>query len=1110
MANNIDKEFLVGFVEEAKSYLPTIIQGLGTFQKDHENLEPLEKSYRLVHTIKGAAAMVGLAAFSHIIYCLEEALEDIVAENLSRDKQTFSLVFQTLSQIEIYLDSVTTGSINERVLLEDTTKAYRRLRGLPLEGDQEAVEAVLSEIEDDVQVVDEDDFLDEEGVSPELIEAFTFEAEDHLRNISLQLSELQKNNKDKKVLQDIRRGIHILKGAAGTIGLQTIADLCHRMEDLLDRLYDNSVEMTADCVDLLCSTADTLEDLVIDENEVPPQQLQDLQMLYGYLLGEITDPESYLVEEESVEVVTDAESTDNKDLFDLDFELDEDILPELLEAFNLEAEDHLRNISLQLTELSNNENDKNVLQDIRRGVHTLKGAAGTIGVKSISTLSHMMEDVLDQLYDDRRTMDSSTMDLLCESSDALEDMLNDEESSNLLESLQLRYQKLLGQPSLSPKKKPPVDDIESLGEEKVFDLTEIAAQYQEKEELAKTEIVEEPATPRKPGEVVRVPIERLDDLVKLVSELVITRTVFEQRLGLLSSEVDELHSSINRLERLSGKLETQYEVEALGSGQIALTEHVTNHEDFDDLEFDRYTEFHLLTRELAETNSDIRTVGNDLSNLIGDFDSTLNRQSRISSELQEKLMRARMVPLANLTTRFHRAVRVVARPQGKQVKLVIEGENIELDKTVLEDMGDPLLHIIRNAVDHGIEPPELRLAMGKSEEGELRLQAYHEGNQVVIRVSDDGSGLDTQLLRATAVRNGFVSEADSGDLTDSELHSLIFAPGFSTADKISQISGRGVGMDIVKENVQKLKGTVTVESNAGKGTSFTIRLPMTMAVTKALLVRSNHEMFALPLGAVNQILRIGKDEIENIGQEKIIRIGGQVYPILRLGEVLNLKQPSDTSELRQPLLIIQAGEKQIALIVDQIIQGTEIVIKPLGDHLQHVHGISGATLMGDGSVVLIINTAELIQEQIQAVDHGRIMRTDTMVTARRPLDIMIVDDSVSVRRVVSNLIKNAGWKPVTAKDGLEAMSLVQQAPRPPDLMLVDIEMPRMDGFELTATLRSLPQYKKLPIIMLTSRTGEKHRRKGFEAGVTEYITKPYQDDVLLNMIRRCVSEAKGG
>ncbi len=1097
MANNIDKEVIVGFVEEAKSYLPTILQGLESFQKDQSSQESLEKAHRLLHTIKGAAAMMGLAAFSHIVYCVEDALEDIIAGNLATDREAFSLLFKTLSQIEGYLDSVASGSSKDHLMLDETTRAYRRMRGLPVEGDQEAVASILSEIKQDATVA-EDDFLDDEDVSAELLEAFSFEAEDHLRNVSLQLGELEKNTADKSILQEVRRGIHILKGAAGTIGLRDIASLCHRMEDMLDQLYEDSITMTSDSMDLLCSTADTLEDLVVNEKEVTEQQLEHLQSRYASLLGDETPPAPQK---------TDSSSTAGSSELNLEYELDDDILPELLEAFNQEAEDHLRNISFQLTELNNNQDDKNVLQEIRRGVHTLKGAAGTIGIKDVAELSHLMEDVLDQLYDDRRNMDSATMDLLCESADTLDDMLSDETvPDERLPDLQQRYRTLLGQTS---PEKAAAAGIEPLGEEKVFDLTQFSEESLEKEGLKKSADKVEAVTPRKPGEVVRVPIDRLDDLVKLVSELVITRTIFEQRLGLLTSEVEELHSSINRLQRLSGKLETQYEVKALGSGQIALSDHSDSNDDFDDLEFDRYTEFHLLTRELAETSNDMKTVGSDLSNLIGDFDSALNRQSRISTELQEKLMRARMVPLANLTTRFHRAVRVVARPQGKLVKMVVEGENIELDKTVLEDMADPLLHIIRNAVDHGIEPPELRLAMGKSEEGELRLQAYHEGNQVVIRVSDDGSGIDPQILRAAAVEKGFLAEADSVELSDDELYSLIFLPGFSTAGEISQISGRGVGMDIVKENVNKLKGTVTVDSTSGQGTSFTVRLPMTMAVTQALLVRANREMFAIPLGAVNQILRVDKEEIENIGQEKIIRIAGQVYPIQRLGEVMSLKQGPDTSDMRQPMLIVQAGEKQIALIVDQIIKGTEIVIKPLGDHLRHVHGIGGATLMGDGSVVLIINPTELIQEPAQAIEQTKVILPASIAAAHRPLNIMIVDDSVSVRRVVSNLITNAGWKPTTAKDGMEALTIIQQAEQPPDLMLVDIEMPRMDGFELTTTLRSRDRYKKLPIIMLTSRAGEKHRKKGFKAGVTEYVTKPYRDEVLLTMIRRCVTDAKG-
>jgi chemosensory pili system protein ChpA (sensor histidine kinase/response regulator) len=527
------------------------------------------------------------------------------------------------------------------------------------------------------------------------------------------------------------------------------------------------------------------------------------------------------------------------------------------------------------------------------------------------------------------------------------------------------------------------------------------------------------------------------------------------------------------------------------------------------LEFDRYTEFHLLSRELVETASDIRTIGSEMSSLIGGFNSVLNRQSHLSSEIQDKLMRTRMVPLATLTTRLHRAVRVLTRHQGKLVDFVIEGEDIELDKSVLDKMADPILHLLRNAVDHGIEPSAQRQAKGKPERGSIVLRAYHAGNQVIIQVSDDGAGLLPQILRSAAIDGGFLSEARAAELSTEDLISLVFLPGFSTAGEVSEVSGRGIGLDIVKTNVDKLKGSVVLVSEPGRGTTFTIHLPMTLAVMQALLVRAHNELFAIPRSVVTKILRLEREEIVRTDEDPVVRVDEDVYPVVHLGKVLDLKQPGDEPGRHIPVLILDIGEKQIALVVDHIVGGREIVIMPLGSHTRRVHGIAGATLMGDGRVVLILNPSELVLEA-PLLDASAGSPDPTIPdVAHEALTIMIVDDSLSVRRVVSNLIKSAGWLPVVAKDGLEALEIIQRSGKPPDLILVDIEMPRMDGYELMSTLKAHQFYRNIPLVVLTSRAGDKHRRKALEVGASEYIVKPFQDEMLFNVIHQLVQESSG-
>ena len=356
--------------------------------------------------------------------------------------------------------------------------------------------------------------------------------------------------------------------------------------------------------------------------------------------------------------------------------------------------------------------------------------------------------------------------------------------------------------------------------------------------------------------------------------------------------------------------------------------------------------------------------------------------------------------------------------------------------------------------------------------------------------------------------SGYLKEAEAAAWTDEDLYSLIFLPGFTTASEVSEVSGRGVGLDILKSAVSRLKGTVHVDSAAGQGVTFTLRLPMTLAITRVLLVKAHSQTFAIPLGAVTQILRIEADRIERIGHEPVIRVEGRVLPAVRLGGALSLRTPEDASVRRHPVLVVQLGDRRFGLVVDQLLEAREVVVKTLGSLLQRVRSVTGATLMGDGSVVLIINPADLIEEADAAKSSQRAAPRTPAAQQSQAFDMLVVDDSLSVRRVLSSLITSVGWNPIAAKDGVEALEILQRSARRPDVVLLDIEMPRMDGYELTSTLRGQDVYRDLPIIILTSRAGEKHRKKAFDLGVTDYLVKPYQEETLLSVVRRVVRESR--
>ena len=611
-----------------------------------------------------------------------------------------------------------------------------------------------------------------------------------------------------------------------------------------------------------------------------------------------------------------------------------------------------------------------------------------------------------------------------------------------------------------------------------------------------------------------MPLARIDSLVREVGELIINRSSFEQRMSDFARCLEEMQRGVERMRNVSHDLDAKYGVGALGGRQRLWGDGASllpggrrltgkSNDEFDSLELDRYTEFHLLSRSLAETTTDIGTVGQELRTLMGDFEQLLGRQGRLSRDTQDQLMRMRLLPLATLADKLHRTVRVVAAQQHKEVEFLIQGGDTEIDKVVLEELADPLMHLLRNAVDHGLEDAATRQAAGKPERATIRVQAFQQGTQVVLRIVDDGRGLNFDAIRETAVRHGLITANEAANRSEEELSALIFLPGFSTAREITEVSGRGVGMDIVRDKVQKLKGTIRVDSQAGQGTTFTIRLPMTLAVTRALLLHASNETFAMPMQSVVQILRLERAEIDSLGPSPVIRLGEETLPFVYLSERMGLRQPADKTSPTMPVLVLADGDRKVAIAVDKILPGRDIVVKTLGTHLRKVRGLIGATLMGDGSVVPILDAADLVGPMTRTMSavpapHHPVHRDETPT-------IMVVDDSVSVRRVMSNLLKNSGWSVLDAKDGLDAVEKLQSAERSPNLFLVDIEMPRMDGYELLTSLRSRDKFRNTPIVMVTSRAGDKHRLKAMRLGATDYVVKPYQDNELLSLVGRLLT-----
>ncbi|MGA2024348.1 MAG: Hpt domain-containing protein [Steroidobacteraceae bacterium] len=620
-----------------------------------------------------------------------------------------------------------------------------------------------------------------------------------------------------------------------------------------------------------------------------------------------------------------------------------------------------------------------------------------------------------------------------------------------------------------------------------------------------------PAAPLPPGrepvvaaervEMARVNAELLDQLLNNAGEVSIARARLEQQLGSIEFNLGELSRTVTRLKEQLRKLEIETEAQILHRH-----ENETGHkQDFDPLELDRYSAIQQNSRALAESANDVASIQGLLENLIGEAQNLLQQQSRTVTELQNGLMRTRMVSLQRQLPRLARIVRQSAADTGKRAELIVEGAAGELDRQVLERMLPPFEHMLRNAVVHGIEYPEQRRAAGKEEVGHITLSLRREGAEVIVEVTDDGAGMNLQAIRDKGLQLGLIRADQS--LSDEDVMQLVLEPGFSTAGTVTQEAGRGVGMDVVAVEIKKLGGALHMESTPGRGSRFTIRLPFTLAISHALVVRTGDEFYALPLPTVEGVVRLSRSEVEtHLRADGASFIhGGQRYRLQPLASYVGMEpSPLPEQNVTIPLVLVRAGEHSTALVADELIGSREIVVKPVGPQISSIRGISGATILGDGRIVVILDIGALVRAEWR----GRMAPTITRDKADRRTFALVVDDSITVRRVTQRLLERNGMRVLTARDGMDAIALL--ADNVPDIILLDIEMPRMDGYEVAAHVRADPRLRDIPIIMITSRVGEKHRARAIELGVDDYLGKPYQESELVDAIAPLVAQRRSG
>jgi chemosensory pili system protein ChpA (sensor histidine kinase/response regulator) len=609
----------------------------------------------------------------------------------------------------------------------------------------------------------------------------------------------------------------------------------------------------------------------------------------------------------------------------------------------------------------------------------------------------------------------------------------------------------------------------------------------------------EPTAPSDRPELARVDAELLDQLLNNSGEASIARARLEQQIGSIDFNVGELSRTVTRLKEQLRKLELETEAQILHRFE----EEKGQKSDFDPLELDRYSSIQQFSRGLAETANDVGSIQQLLETLTKDTQNLLTQQARTITELQNGLMRTRMVPFQRHVQRLARIVRQAATDTHKKAELQIEGASGELDRQVLERMMPPFEHMLRNAVAHGIEKPEDRKKAGKSESGTITIALHREGSEVVVDVSDDGAGMNLKAIRDKGISVGLV-RADQ-QLSDEDIIQLVLEPGFSTAGAVSTLSGRGVGMDVVASEIKKLGGALHMETKQGEGSRFTIRLPLTLAISHALILRANDELYALPLPTVEGVVRLSRTEVEaHLGPEApAFEYGGQKYRFQHLAFYVGREPgPLPDGDITVPVILVRAGEHSTGLVTDELVGSREIVVKSVGPQISAIRGISGATILGDGRIVIILDIGALVRTdwRVRAEPVMPREKTDTRSVA------LVVDDSITVRRVTQRLLERNGMRVLTARDGVDAMEMLQE--HTPDIILLDIEMPRMDGYEVATQVRADPRLSGIPIIMITSRVGEKHRARAIEIGVDDYLGKPYQEAQLLEAIEPLIARRR--
>ena len=1141
------------FRTEAGNHLETLENYLAQCA---ESCSMTSEVVRAIHTLRGSAHLAGLNPMAELAAEMEHYCAHLrqLDQPLEHDEQQLMRRFiDTMIGLLAVINRPGSELPDWETVRDEIHAADQRLP------------EVISELE----APSDSHFLGETESERDLKDSYLEEAARLLEALHEEFERWMARRDQAEAVDAIHRNLHGLKGGARNVGFAALGDLAEGLERYFDLLQEIDGDVDDDTRQTLRGLVETFEDALdalhlngrlpdlsdaIERARTLVLQLEQLSPEPGEESETVVpeeEPESILLAEQWEESEQQTESSNLStshlgDTLQTVQPLPEDIDPELLELFLEEAGEITERMEDELPAWEREMTDQAAIDAMMRSLHTLKGNARFAGLFALGDLAHALESVFRGLADKEIQADDQLGVLVRQGVDQLESSID-----LLQKGVGFPDPTRITQMIESAARGEPVDLSElEAGTTEITGVTESllniessslqidASSIQQDSSslfvssiLTESELVSEPepqpseervvpfpaerrvqeAGRRRPpplqaeeeqaakGERVRVRAELLDQLVNHAGEVSIYRARLERQNVRVKQNIEELNATIARLRAQLRALELETEAQIRSRHERDFEDQ--KYQDFDPLEMDRYSTLQQLSRALSETINDLANIGDTLSEQTRDADTLLLQQERITNDLQDGLLRSRMVPFKRQASRLQRVVRQTAQTLGKQAELVVKGAEGEIDRTILNRMVGPLEHLLRNAVAHGIEAPEKRRRLGKPERGRVELTMVREGSDVVLTINDDGAGLDAGAIRRKAIASGLLEPGT--EIDEGTLYQFILQPGFSTAEKVSQVAGRGVGMDAVVSEIKQLGGSLEIDSKAGKGSTFTIRLPFTLAISEALLVRVADEIYAIPHGATEVIIRVARDDLLACyrGESEGVYYGEQLYPVRYMGSMLGMAEPVLPDNLKWfPLLLARVGEQRMAIQVDHLIGNQQVVVKSIGAQLAGVRWFTGGTILADGQIALLVDMHALIRSAAVAQPTAQIEPQPE----EQGITVMVVDDSITVRKVTSRLLERHNMQVITARDGVDAITVLQD--KKPDIMLLDIEMPRMDGFELARHMRNTSELKDIPIIMITSRTGEKHRQRAAEIGVERYLGKPYQENDLLENIYALLGE----